>query len=117
MLSDQRYILLQVFFVDYGNMASVLDIHVRNLKPEYLILPFHAYECFLPDLHHSPGYVSRQHHARSVDTSCVECVHHVTSHDYHGYCTGVQLACAWASGLAIIIVRHIFHSYINSNVA
>ena len=55
---------LQVFFVDYGMIGTVSDVDVRSLKPEYLILPFQAIECFLPDLHVSYSYSTKQQEAR-----------------------------------------------------
>ena len=55
---------MQVFFVDYGMISTISDVDVRSLKPEYLILPFQAVECFLPDMHISSSYINKQQEAR-----------------------------------------------------
>ena len=57
-----------MFFVDYGNIATVTDENVRSLNQEFTTLPFQAIECFLPDLKSSPHFIGRQHQARLVVT-------------------------------------------------
>ena len=33
--------------MDYGHYGVVSDEDIRNIKPEYLVEPFQAIECFL----------------------------------------------------------------------
>ncbi|XP_071078923.1 ATP-dependent RNA helicase TDRD9-like isoform X1 [Haliotis cracherodii] len=39
--------MVQVFFVDYGNMEMVSRDHIRALPPQLLQIPFQAFECYL----------------------------------------------------------------------
>ena len=40
----------QVFYVDYGHYGLVCREEVRNIKPEFLVVPYQAVECYLPGL-------------------------------------------------------------------
>lgn len=44
------HIVVQVFYVDFGNKEFVSDISIRNIDPQFLHLPFQALECFLVDI-------------------------------------------------------------------
>lgn len=42
--------MLQVYFIDYGNVAWVTDTNIRYIKQEFLAIPCQGVECYFPGL-------------------------------------------------------------------
>ena len=46
-------------------MDKINNVDLRTLKPDYLILPFQAVECYFPDTEEARSDVVTEEHARS----------------------------------------------------
>ena len=52
-------------------MGTVLDVNIRSLNPKFMVLPFQAVECFIPDMQCTPDYLACPQRARSVGWSAI----------------------------------------------